>query len=268
MYFTLPWIFFLWSPDVLFSPFSPSNVLTKGQKICVSTCCPWASCSPTYPIHHYKGNHRLLTTATCIIQEFIQRLYLLWNLPVFYHITPECKNRRFIFMKVPKIHSDIRWVLSQFSVPFHWDAVCIGNMQSESFSVAQAVKHTYMNTYIHTVFDLFQTESVQYDNTYRMTIGKLLSFHFMLNRSFCCVANHTLYDNIFLSFGLRFSRMAWLQAGHFGICMANTNKRGNYRMTGTQRGPVKWLVIMYFLTLHRPNDVAALRSLSGLSDLW
>lgn len=42
---------------------------------------------------------------------------------------------------------------------------------------------------------------MQYDDKHHVKIEKLLSFRIMLYRLFRCVANHTLYGNIFSSFG-------------------------------------------------------------------
>ena len=49
------------------------------------------------------------------------------------------------------------------------------------------------------VFSRAGGRAERYDDIYRVTIEKLKSFHIMLYRLFHCVANHSLYGNIWTS---------------------------------------------------------------------
>lgn len=59
---------------------------------------------------------------------------------------------------------------------------------------------TNRNIWLHVaLFPDIWIRTVRYDNIYCVTIENCLSFHIMLYFLFvCCVANHTLYGNIFV----------------------------------------------------------------------
>lgn len=61
------------------------------------------------------------------------------------------------------------------------------------------------------------TRPVWYDNIHRVMIEKRLSFHIKLCRSFCRVANHTLYANIFHPLSVHGCRQEIFTNKHGGV---------------------------------------------------